>query len=50
MKRKKRWLPTVLIAAAALVLAFTLQSGPGMALVKGIKDMFAPEKEDYPNH
>ena len=45
MKRKKRWIPPVLIAAAALVLAFTLQTEPGLALMKGIKDMFAPEKE-----
>lgn len=45
MKRKKRWIPAVLIAAAALVLAFTLQTDPGLALIKGIKDMFAPEKE-----
>ncbi|HEX5564864.1 MAG TPA: hypothetical protein VFX34_07880 [Sporosarcina sp.] len=45
LKRKKRWIPAVLIAAAALVLAFTLQTEPGLALMKGIKDMFAPEKE-----
>ncbi|MGN7385932.1 hypothetical protein [Sporosarcina sp. SAFN-015] len=45
VKRKKRWIPTLLIAAAALVLAFTLQTEPGLALMKGIKDMFAPEKE-----
>ncbi|MDN4606282.1 hypothetical protein [Sporosarcina highlanderae] len=45
MKRKKRWIPAVIIAAAALVLAFTLQTDPGLALIKGIKDMFAPEKE-----
>jgi hypothetical protein len=45
MKRKKRWMPAVLIAAAAIVLAFTLQTDPGLALIKGIKDMFVPEKE-----
>ena len=45
MKRKKRWIPAVFIAAAALVLAFTLQTDPGLALIKGIKDMFTPEKE-----
>lgn len=45
MKRKKRWIPAVMIAAAAIVLAFTLQTEPGLALIKNIKDMFAPEKE-----
>lgn len=45
MKRRKRWIPAALIAAAALVLAFTLQTDSGLALIKGIKDMFAPEKE-----
>ncbi|MCG7343775.1 hypothetical protein MHZ92_06495 [Sporosarcina sp. ACRSL] len=45
MKHKKRWVPAVFIAAAALVLAFTLQTDPGLALIKSIKDMFAPEKE-----
>ncbi|WP_432363139.1 hypothetical protein [Sporosarcina sp. UB5] len=45
VKRKKRWMPALLITAAALVLAFTLQTEPGLALIKGIKDMFAPEKE-----
>ncbi|MGG0669987.1 hypothetical protein ABE073_15840 [Lederbergia citrisecunda] len=45
MKRKKRWIPAVLIAAAAFVIAFTLQTEPGLALIKGIKDMFVPEKE-----
>jgi len=49
MKRKKRWIPAALIAAAALVLAFTLQTEPGLALIKGIKDMFAPEKEIIQN-
>jgi hypothetical protein len=44
VKRKKRWIPAVLIAAAALVFAFTLQTEPGLALMKGIKDMFVPEK------
>lgn len=45
MKKKKRWIPVALIAAAAIVLAFTLQTEPGLALIKGIKDMFVPEKE-----
>ncbi|MCM3744477.1 hypothetical protein M3193_10000 [Sporosarcina luteola] len=45
IKRRKRWMPAMLIAAAALVIAFTLQSKSGMALIKGIKDMFVPEKE-----
>lgn len=45
MKRKKRWIPAVMIAAAAIVLAFTLQTEPGLALIKNIKDMFVPEKE-----
>jgi len=45
VKRKEKWIPAVLIAAAALVLAFTLKTEPGSALIKGIKDMFVPEKE-----
>ena len=30
MKRRKRWIPAALIAAAALVLAFTLQTDSGL--------------------
>jgi len=45
MKRNKRWIPPALIAAAALLIALTLQTEPGSALVKGIKDLFVPEKE-----
>lgn len=45
VKRKKRWLLPVMITAAAIILAFTLQTDSGLALIKNIKDMFAPEKE-----
>lgn len=44
-KRPKRWMPAVAVIAAALVLAFTLQTESGSAIMKSVKDMFAPEKE-----
>lgn len=44
MKKKKRFIP-VFITAAALVIAFSLQTDTGMAFMKGIKDMFVPEKK-----
>lgn len=44
-KRRKRWIPVVIAIAAAMVFAFTLQTEPGSALIKSVKDMFVPEKE-----
>ena len=45
MKKKNRVIPIIITAAAALVIAFSLQTDTGMAFMKGIKDMFVPEKE-----
>lgn len=49
VKRKKRWISLVLVAAAALILTFTMQTEPGLALMKSVKDMFVPEKEVIQN-
>ena len=48
-KKRKKWIPVVAVIAAALVLAFTLQTDPGSALIKTVKDMFVPEKEIIQN-
>src|SRR6185437_7423121 len=40
-----RILPVILTAAAALAIVFSLTTDTGMAFVKGIKDLFVPEKE-----
>ncbi|CAM3239516.1 hypothetical protein FITA111629_11850 [Filibacter tadaridae] len=48
-KKKKRVLPFVLLAAAAIILVFTVQTDTGMAFIKTIKDMFVPEKEVVQN-
>ena len=45
MKKKNRVIPIIITTAAALVIAFSLQTDTGMAFMKGIKDMFVPEKE-----
>jgi hypothetical protein len=45
MKKKNRYIPVIITAAAALVIAFSLQTDTGLAFIKGIKDMFVPEKE-----
>lgn len=44
-KMKKRVLPILLAAAAAILLVFSFQTEPGMALIDRVKEMFAPEKE-----
>jgi len=44
MNKKKRFIPLI-ITAAALVIAFSLQTDTGLAFIKGIKDIFVPEKE-----
>ncbi|NYF23200.1 hypothetical protein [Sporosarcina sp. JAI121] len=45
MKKKNRVIPIIITTAAALAIAFSLQTDTGMAFIKGIKDMFVPEKE-----
>ncbi len=45
MKKKNRVIPIIITTAAALVIAFSLRTDTGMAFMKGIKDMFVPEKE-----
>ncbi|WP_342514055.1 hypothetical protein MKY34_04645 [Sporosarcina sp. FSL K6-1522] len=41
---KKRIIPVILTAAAALIIVFSLQTEPGMAFVKSMKELFVPEK------
>ena len=48
-KKKNRMIPIIATAAAAIAIVFSLQTEPGMAFVKGIKDMFVPEKEIIQN-
>lgn len=45
MKKKHRIVPIILITAAVLAIVFSITTKPGMAIIKGIKDMFVPEKE-----
>ena len=45
MKMKNRILPATLTAAVALAIVFSLTTDTGMAFMKGIKDLFVPEKE-----
>ena len=49
MKKKNRAIPIILTAAAALAIVFSLTTDTGMAFIKGIKDMFVPEKEIIQN-
>jgi len=44
LKKKNRIIP-IIITTAALIIAFSLQTDTGLAFMKGIKDMFVPEKE-----
>lgn len=44
-KMKNRVIPIIITAAAALVIVFSLTTETGMAFMKGIKDLFVPEKE-----
>jgi len=49
-KRKKNLtIPIITIDPAAIAIMFTLQTDSGMAFVKGIKDIFVPEKEIIQN-
>jgi hypothetical protein len=45
MKKKNRIIPMIVTAAAAFIIAFSLQTDTGLAFIKGIKDIFVPEKE-----
>lgn len=45
MKKKNRVVPIILTAAAAVAIVFSLTTESGMAFIKGIKDIFVPEKE-----
>ncbi|KAA0955905.1 hypothetical protein FQ087_15110 [Sporosarcina sp. ANT_H38] len=45
MKKKNRVVPIIITTAAALLIAFSLQTDTGMAFMKGIKDLFVPTKE-----
>lgn len=45
MKTKKHVISLIIAVAAALLIAFSLQTSPGMAFIKSIQDMFVPEKE-----
>ncbi|MHA6260898.1 hypothetical protein ACXYMX_13515 [Sporosarcina sp. CAU 1771] len=45
VKKKNRFVPLGITIAASLFLLFSLQTNTGSALIKGIKDMFTPEKE-----
>lgn len=41
---KTRIIPVILTAAATLIIIFSLQTEPGMAFIKSIKELFVPEK------
>src|SRR6185437_16923896 len=45
LKKKNRIIPVIITAAAALAIVFSLTTDTGMAFMKGIKDLFVPEKE-----
>jgi len=45
MKKRNRVIPLIITVAAGVVIALSLQTDTGEAFVKGIKDMFVPEKE-----
>lgn len=45
MKKRNRVIPLIGIIAAGLLIALSLQTDTGSALIKGIKDLFVPEKE-----
>lgn len=49
MKNKNRLIPFIVTVAAGVLIAFSLQTDTGMAFMKGIKDMFVPEKEVIQN-
>ena len=45
MEKKNRVISLVIVVAAALLVVFSLQTSPGMAIIKSIQDMFVPKKE-----
>lgn len=45
LKKKSRVVPALLTVASALAIVFSLTTDLGMAFMKGIKDIFVPEKE-----
>lgn len=45
VKKRKGLISAVIVAAAAVIIAFTLQTDTGLAIIKSVKDMFVPEKE-----
>lgn len=45
IKRKSLTISSIGIIAAGLLIAFSLHTDTGSALIKGIKDLFVPEKE-----
>lgn len=49
LKKRNRLIPILVAVAAAILLAFSLQTETGSAFIKGIKDMFVPEKEIIQN-
>lgn len=49
VRKKNSVLPLLVAVAAALVIAFSSQTDTGSAFMKGIKDMFVPEKEIIQN-
>lgn len=44
-KKTSRIIPFIITAAVGILITFSLQTDTGAAFVKGIKDMFVPEKE-----
>lgn len=49
MKKKSRVISLIAVIAAGLLIALSLQTDTGSALIKGFKDMFAPDKEIIQN-
>ncbi len=48
-KRRKKKKIVFLVALVAIFLLFSLQTNPGIAMMKNIKDLFVPEKETIQN-
>ena len=45
MKKQRKIIPIMIVAAAAIMLLFTTQTDTGTAFIKQLKDMFVPKKE-----
>ncbi|MFB5086720.1 hypothetical protein PGC35_05780 [Psychrobacillus sp. PGGUH221] len=45
LKKKSKFVPITIAAAAAVILLFSTQTNTGMAFIKQIKDIFVPEKQ-----